>query len=46
MKAALGRAVFILAFRKGGTPMKQHRFWAWAALACMAMAMFTGMKHK
>ena len=22
--------------------MKQHRFWAWAALACMALALYTG----
>lgn len=27
-------------------PMKQHRFWAWAAVFCMAMVMFTGYKHK
>ena len=22
--------------------MKQHRFWAWAAVICMAMALLTG----
>lgn len=25
--------------------MKQHRFWAWAAVVCMAMALYTGYKH-
>lgn len=27
-------------------PMKQHRFWAWAAVFCMVMVMITGYKHK
>lgn len=27
-------------------PMKQHRFWAWGAVICMAMVMITGYKHK
>ncbi|WP_368233348.1 MULTISPECIES: DUF6219 family protein [Anaerotruncus] len=26
--------------------MKQHKFWAWAAILCMAMAMLTGHRHK
>ena len=26
--------------------MKQHRFWAWAALFCFFMVMYTGYKHK
>ncbi|MFQ7290361.1 MAG: DUF6219 family protein [Lacrimispora saccharolytica] len=26
--------------------MKQHRFWAWAAVVCMAMVFYTGYKHK
>ena len=25
--------------------MKQHRFWAWASLACMALALYTGRKR-
>ena len=31
---------------KGVEMMKQHRFWAWAALICMALAMLTGIKRK
>ena len=31
---------------KGVTPMKQHRFWAWAAVICMIMVMLTGYKRK
>ncbi|WP_275443517.1 DUF6219 family protein [Petralouisia muris] len=26
--------------------MKNHRFWAWAAVICMVMAIYTGYKHK
>ncbi len=29
-----------------GENMKQHRFWAWAAVFCMFMVMITGYKHK
>lgn len=32
--------------QKGRASMKQHRFWAWAAVACFAMAMMTGYKRK
>ena len=31
---------------KGGILMKNHRFWAWAAIVCMAMVMITGYRHK
>ncbi len=26
--------------------MKNHRFWAWAAVTCMVMTFYTGYKHK
>jgi len=26
--------------------MKQHRFWAWAAVFCMVMVFYTGYEHK
>ncbi|CBK77371.1 hypothetical protein CLS_18450 [[Clostridium] cf. saccharolyticum K10] len=26
--------------------VKQHRFWAWAAVFCFLMAFYTGYKHK
>ncbi|MFR6292005.1 MAG: DUF6219 family protein [Peptococcaceae bacterium] len=26
--------------------MKQHRFWAYASLVCMILAIYTGKKHK
>ena len=26
--------------------MKKHRFWAWAGVVCMMMAMLTGYKRK
>ncbi len=26
--------------------MKNHKFWAWAAVICMVMAFYTGYKHK
>ncbi|WP_420319481.1 DUF6219 family protein [Faecalicatena contorta] len=26
--------------------MKQHKFWAWAAVFCFVMAIYTGHKHK
>ena len=26
--------------------MKQHRFWAYASVICMLMAMYTGYKHR
>ena len=29
-----------------GESMKQHRFWAWAAVICMLMCIYTGKKHK
>ncbi|MGN1332192.1 MAG: DUF6219 family protein [Lachnospiraceae bacterium] len=25
--------------------MKNHKFWAWAALGCMLMTIYTGYKH-
>lgn len=28
------------------TSMKQHKFWAWAAVISMIMVMITGYKHK
>lgn len=31
---------------EGVTPMKQHRFWAWGAVICMAMVMLTGYRRK
>ncbi|MDE7312228.1 MAG: hypothetical protein K2N87_11530 [Eubacterium sp.] len=31
---------------KEGRQMKKHRFWAWAAVICMAMAIYTGYKHQ
>lgn len=30
----------------GGVNMKAHKFWAWGAVICMVMVMFTGYKHK
>ena len=30
--------------RSGG--MKNHKFWAWAALVCMIMVFYTGYEHK
>ena len=38
-KAAVSRQTEVI-------PMKQHRFWAWAAVFCMVMVMLTGYKHK
>ena len=32
--------------KRRGCPLKQHRFWAWAAVICMVMAMVTGCKRK
>lgn len=29
-----------------GDGMKKHKFWAYAAIACMAMVFYTGYKHK
>ena len=26
--------------------MKNHKFWAWAAVICMIMTFYTGYKHK
>ena len=26
--------------------MKNHKFWAWAAVFCMFMVMYTGYQHK
>ena len=31
---------------KEGCHMKNHKFWAWAAVICMVMAFYTGYKHK
>ena len=31
---------------KEGCRMKKHKFWAWAAIICMAMSVYTGYKHK
>ncbi len=32
--------------REIGGVMKQHKFWAYAALACMVMCIWTGKVHK
>ena len=29
-----------------GALMSHHKYWAYAALFCMVMAMYTGYKHK
>ncbi len=29
-----------------GCHMKNHKFWAWAAVICMVMTFYTGYKHK
>ena len=26
--------------------MKHHKFWAWAAVVCMVLAIYTGHNHK
>ncbi|MDE7059839.1 MAG: hypothetical protein K2P03_14260 [Lachnospiraceae bacterium] len=26
--------------------MKNHKFWAWAAVICMIITFYTGYKHK
>ncbi|MGN0159199.1 MAG: hypothetical protein ACI39W_08695 [Brotaphodocola sp.] len=26
--------------------MKQHKFWAWAMIVCLIMAIYTGYEHK
>lgn len=26
--------------------MKKHKFWAWAAVICMLMAILTGYRHE
>lgn len=31
---------------KEESALKQHRFWAWAAVICMIMVMVTGYKRK
>ena len=31
---------------KGVIEMKQHKFWAWAAVGCFVLAMYTGYKRK
>lgn len=31
---------------KEGCQMKKHKFWAWAAIICMAMSVYTGYRHK
>ena len=31
---------------KGAFPMKKHTFWAYAAIACMAMCVWTGKAHR
>ena len=31
---------------KEESALKQHRFWAWAAVICMVMVMVTGYKRK
>ncbi len=31
---------------KGGIRVKQHKFWAWAAVVCMILAIVTGHLHK
>lgn len=28
------------------SPLKHHKFWAWAAVICFAMTMYTGHKHR
>lgn len=30
----------------GGVRMKNHRFWAWAMVFCLAMTLITGYQHK
>ncbi|MDY5092325.1 hypothetical protein [Faecalimonas umbilicata] len=30
----------------GKRQMKNHRFWAWAMVACLFMTLYTGYKHK
>ena len=30
----------------GKRNMKQHRFWAWAMVFCLAMTLITGYRHK
>ena len=35
-----------MAHREGWDRMKRHKFWAIATVICMALAMYTGYKHK
>ena len=37
--------VFYVAIRINNW-MKNHKFWAWAAVFCMFMVMYTGYQHK
>ena len=40
-------SLFTLFFWKGSDKaLKNHQFWAWAAVICFAMTMYTGYKHK
>ena len=32
--------------KTGGIKVKQHKFWAWAAIVCFVMLLYTGYTHK
>ena len=32
--------------QKEDNSMQKHKFWAWAAVICMLMAILTGYKHE